>query len=216
MKIERIARASFFLLCSVYIVGNVCLAMEDITPEEWALIAESEAKDKNLREQEEFELQQAMNKSLQKEPSEKEQNFRLERISDDQMAAGVNEALRYYDRDLDFKRLHSEGHLVKHAFLEKIFFSSIFNYYTYQLLGFDMKYNYSDGLQQIKEKLSLGKSDFYDLRKFREFAVSMGLQWCKIPSSEVLKIEHPQVYKCIQDTKSITISRDNKKGIIIE
>lgn len=146
-----------------------CTAM-DVTPEEFAAIARSEEEERRLRTQEEQELQQAMQLSLQEErerqakehkrieqaakeqaPIAKELNPTLAPLTDEQKLAGAEIRSKnifdwapLYKQGLDFNKLHREGNIADNGFLQHIFFGSIFQYYTYDLLGFNMAQNYKN------------------------------------------------------------------------
>ena len=58
------------------------------------------------------------------------------------------EKARYYSISKDlFYQLHTEGNVCDPALLLRIFFGSMFQYYTHEFLGIDMTYNY----QRLKD-----------------------------------------------------------------
>lgn len=182
----------------------LCMAMDDLTQEEWASVAESARQDELARQQEERELREAERLSLDslaeehkrrecQEKTEIERRKELERheikeaektdikpslprLSDSQMKAGLGSALYSVSQD-DFGKLHDCGHIIDTRFLANIFFKSIFQYYTDELLGFDMTYNYAQ-FADTTLKLTI-----VDRLKFKFLGV-MGLEFhTKDPAS---------------------------------
>ncbi len=177
----------------------LCMAMDDLTPQEWASVAESARQDELARQQEERELREAERLSLDslaeehkrrecQEKTEIERRKELERheiaikeaektdskpslprLSDSQMEAGLGSALYSVSQE-DFGKLHDCGHIIDARFLTNIFFKSIFQYYTDDLLGFDMTYNYA---QFADTTLKLAGVDRF---KFKFLGV-MGLEF---------------------------------------
>lgn len=101
------------------------------------------------------------------------QEFRLPRLTDEQMLAGaVLDAPHYkfyiiQPGSMEFKKLHSEGNMADRQFLADVFFKTIFQYYTKDYLynrGFDLEYNY---LMFKDPNLKVRK---YDLSKFKSLA----------------------------------------------
>ena len=156
MKILKLLMGVTLILLTC-LVTRQCHCME-LTAEELAAIRASEEQDRIAAEREMEEFAEATKLSLQEQEKEKkaaEQKAALKMkatlpaLTDEQMRAGLPlqqerlEKARYYSISKDlFYQLHKEGNVCDPAFLLRIFFGSMFQYYTHEFLGIDMTYNY--------------------------------------------------------------------------
>ncbi len=87
---------------------------------------------------------------------EKNENFRLEKLNDQQMSAGITETyglskIKYYTVSVrDFSELHKIGNIADNKFLLDIFFNSVFRYYTVQTLYFMELKPFREQFEQFK------------------------------------------------------------------
>ena len=89
--------------------------------------------------------------------------IKLPSIDDYLLKAGVEESAAFYSPDIkegEYWELHNRGYEIYEDFLKRIFLGTVFQFYTYILIGYDMNYNYT----QFKDYSLKPKS--YDLRKF--------------------------------------------------
>jgi len=99
------------------------------------------------------------------------ETFRLPPLTDTQMAAGVQNDQFYSATELEFARLHDIGTIIDSHMLQDLFFKTMFQYYTYEALGFDMSYHYAM-VWQDGPGFRLSR---YDLQKFSALAERFGL-----------------------------------------
>ena len=216
-----------------------CLAAahDDLTPEEWAAIRaseEQEAREKKeleeaiklslegskkaeqqsaeLKRRQELEAQHKLEVEQQpkkaQESVQKELKPTLEPLTPHQRGDGSSET-RYYNRTYDFKKLHAEGNIVGEQFLLDGFQKTLFQYYTFLILGFDLTQNYKN-IKYLQQDAVLFK-DFANPFNPAPFRVKYTSQTVEGKSQDImylLKPYIPSIFEAIDKLKQNILLKD--------
>ncbi|OGB84307.1 hypothetical protein A3F66_01930 [candidate division TM6 bacterium RIFCSPHIGHO2_12_FULL_32_22] len=127
--------------------------------------------------------------------------IKLTPISDYLLKAGVEESKAFYSPTInegEYSELHRRGHEIYEKFLEKIFLGTVFQFYTYIFLGYDMNYNYA----QFKDRSIRPRE--YDIRKFNVLSEN-------ILNKKLYRIEEVQDFGQNDKLNAIKTAIDNLK-----